>query len=441
MTGQAAAAPTLAPVSGLRHNRDWHRLWLGQSVSVLGDFVFDMTVLLWVGTVIAHGRSWAPLAVSGVLIAAALPVFLVGPVAGVVVDRMDRRRLMLGADLVRAALIAAMLVVPAAGDHLPVAARLTVVYLGVMLTSAASQFFGPARIGVVANVIPQADRPRAIGLVQTTSGIAGVVGPPLAAPLLFASGVQWALIVDSLSFVASFFLLRSLRAAPQNRPSQRGTVPFSADFRDGVGFFFRTRTLRTMLVSVCVYTLGVGALNVLDVFFVTQNLHADASWLGVVGAGFAVGGIVGGLLSARVIDRLGDRRTFWVGMSIAGLLILAYSRTSVLAVAVVVLGITGIPVAAVNVVGVPLLLKVTPKEFIGRVITVMGPIQQLTSIIGMLLAGYLVGRPLHSMNAHVLGVHFGPVDTVFGVSALLMISGALWAARGLTASEEENLAS
>jgi MFS family permease len=65
-------------------------LWLGQSVSYLGDFVFDTTIVLWISTVIARSQSWAPAAVGGVLIAAAVPTLLLGPVAGVFVDRWNR---------------------------------------------------------------------------------------------------------------------------------------------------------------------------------------------------------------------------------------------------------------------------------------------------------------------------------------------------------------
>ena len=89
---------------GLRGNRNWLLLWLGQSVSITGDYVFDTTVVLWIATVIAKGQPWAPAAVGGVLIAAAVPALLVGPFAGVYVDRWDRHRTMLVADACRAAL-------------------------------------------------------------------------------------------------------------------------------------------------------------------------------------------------------------------------------------------------------------------------------------------------------------------------------------------------
>lgn len=73
-------------------NSNWRLLWIGQSVSATGDMVFYITVLLWIATIIAKGQPWAPAAASGALIASAGPVLVVGPLAGVFVDRWDNRR-------------------------------------------------------------------------------------------------------------------------------------------------------------------------------------------------------------------------------------------------------------------------------------------------------------------------------------------------------------
>ena len=423
---------TLAPPStGLRHNRNWHRLWLGQAVSVIGDFVFDTTVVLWVGTVLARGQSWAPAAVGGVLVAAALPTFLIGPVAGVFVDRWDRRRLMLAMDLVRSAVILALLLVPLAGDRLPAGAALALVYLAVGLCSAAAQFFNPSRLAIVAAVIPKADRTRAFSLAQATGSAAGILGPPLAAPLLFTVGVQWALVFDAASFAASFLLLRSLKAAPPERAAGRAPSTFRADFREGISFFAHNRVLMALLGSVCIYTLGVGALNVLDVFFVTDNLHVAASWLGTLGAGFAVGSLAGGLVAGAVSGRISDTRMYWLCLVTTGAMIVVYSRLTSLPAAIVLLALLGIPVGAVNVLVGPLLLAVTPENLLGRVATVIGPVQQLAAISTMALAGFLASTAMRDFRTTVAGVQFGRIDTLLLVGGILMIAGGLWAARRL----------
>src|SRR5262245_29685487 len=103
-------------------------------------------MVLWVGTVLAAGQPWAPLAVSGVLIAVLAPVLLIGPFAGVFVDRWDRRRTMLRADLARAGLVGSLVVlVLLPAGTVPVSGQLAVGYAVVALASVAAQFFNPAR--------------------------------------------------------------------------------------------------------------------------------------------------------------------------------------------------------------------------------------------------------------------------------------------------------
>lgn len=423
-------ATTGAPAPGLFANREWRRLWLGQSVSVVGDFVFDTTVILWVGTVIAKGQSWAPAAVSGVLVAASLPIFLVGPIAGVYVDRLNRRSLMLVTDALRTVVIALLLLVPATGGHLPVGVRLAAVYLAVAVCSGASQFFNPARMAVVASVVPKEHRQRAFSMAGASGNTAGIIGPPLAAPLLFGVGVQYALVLNAASFAFSFLLIRSLKSLPTGRPAaDRQPSTWFADFREGISFFVHSKVLMALLGSVTVYTLGVGALNVLDVFFVTDNLHSAASWLGTLGAAFAGGSLLGALLIGVIAGRFSDSRVYWVCMVATGAGILVYSRLTALPLGLGMMVALGLPVGAVNVVVSPLLLGVTPEKLLGRVVTVIGPVQQLASITTMALAGFLASTVLNGMSVRVAGLHFGPVDTIFGVAGLIMITGGLWAAR------------
>src|SRR3981189_53003 len=92
-------------------NANYTKLFYGQAISSIGDYVFDTTLILWIGTRLLAGKDYAPAAVSGVLVALAAGVIIVGPVACVFVDRWDKRRTMMVSDLVRAALVAALGVV------------------------------------------------------------------------------------------------------------------------------------------------------------------------------------------------------------------------------------------------------------------------------------------------------------------------------------------
>jgi MFS family permease len=432
-----------APRPTLWRTRDWQLLWFSQAVSVVGDHVFNTTVLLWISTTIAAGEKWAPAAVSGVLIAAAVPVLLVGPFAGVYVDRWDRRNVMLVADLARACFIGVLLLIPLAGDGWPAPVKIALIYAMVMLTSSASQFFNPSRFSLIASIVHTDDRPRAFGLMTATSGTAAILGPPLAAPLLFAAGQQWALVVNVCSFLVSYVAIRRIRARAERVSTPARTGAFWPEFKEGLTFFAGNRMLLIVVGAAFVYMIGVGALNVLNVFFVTDNLHVKASWLGTLNAAFGIGSIAGSLVAARIARALGETRVFAFGIAVTGVIVLCYSRQSNLWSALVFLALASVSVAAVNVVVGPLVMRATPHELLGRVNAVLNPTIYLASIASMALTGFLASTALRGFHAEVLGVHLGRIDTIYGFSALMMTTAGLLAVRPLfglaarTAAEED----
>src|SRR5579862_2302885 len=155
-----------SPKGGLLINRNFALLWSGQALSILGDMVFTTTLVVWIATQLARGQSWAPLAVTGVLLAAAIPAFLIGPFAGVFVDRMDKRRMMLVMDGMRVFIVAALIlatgVIPLPflpGGRLPLAWTLGAIYAIVFLVNTADQFFRPAMMALIGDIVPEAAQP------------------------------------------------------------------------------------------------------------------------------------------------------------------------------------------------------------------------------------------------------------------------------------------
>src|ERR1700747_882200 len=135
-------------------NRNYARLWYGQAVSAIGDTVFATTLVLWVSQVLARGSPWAPAAVSGILVAAGAAVALVGPVAGVFVDRWNLKSTMMRTEVIRAAMVAALTGLSFVPVHdLRVGLWLTAVYLVVFVLHAAGQFFNPARFATTGDVV------------------------------------------------------------------------------------------------------------------------------------------------------------------------------------------------------------------------------------------------------------------------------------------------
>jgi MFS family permease len=183
-------------------NRDFARLWYGQAISSVGDYAFDMTLTIWVGKVLLPGSRWAPVAVSGLLLCALVAIMIVGPVAGVFVDRWSHRRIMLTTEVIRGVVVAALTAIMfLPRTALPAGVWLAILYVVVFVVNASGQFFNPSRFATIGEIVTdEADRTRAFGLSQTTAATAAIIGPPLASPLLFTVGVQCSLALNAISY-------------------------------------------------------------------------------------------------------------------------------------------------------------------------------------------------------------------------------------------------
>jgi MFS family permease len=420
-------------------NRNYALLWSGQAISTIGDYLFDMTLVLWIATELAAHQPWAPLAVSGVLVAATVPVMLIGPVAGVFVDRWDKRRTMLLMNVVAAAVTGSLVLatgfVPlpfVAGGRLPIAWQLGALYASVFLVNAAGRFFQPAQQALIGDIVPAQQLPRASGLAQVMLSIAVILGPTLAAPLLVLFGAQWSILFEALSFLVSFaaiWAIRAPRAARSIEPGQQGH--FVRELEAGIRYYFGNRVLVTLLVSGMLIMAGGGALNALDVFFVTGNLHAPVILYGLVNGLFATGILAGALAAGVLVARVGLARTMWSSLLVLGGGIVVYSRMTSLAPAIVVLIAVGFANSWLNVAIGPLLLRVTPKAYVGRASAVLNPAMMAVSLLSIAAAGYLVSGPLRALHVVALRMTFGPVDTIFTAAGALCIVGALYAMRNL----------
>jgi MFS family permease len=416
-------------------NRSFALLWTGGTVSVFGDVIFDTTLVVWITVFLAAGQPWAPLAVSGVLLAVLVPTFAFGPIAGVFVDRWDKRRTMLWMDALRAVLIALLLlatnIVPLPylpNGRLPLAGQLGLIYTVVLLASLCAQFFGPSKTALIGDIVPDPYRAQASGMSQVTQSLAGIIAPPLAPILLLAAGPQVALLINALSFAFSFVMILAVRPPQAARSVHAGEQSnFFREFVAGLRFSARNRVILTLLVTVCAVMLGASALNALDIFFVVGNLHAPVRLFGFLTTAQGVGAIIGAILAGMFAQRIGLTRTLTCSLLIGGVGILIYSRMTSLIPALIVIFITGIFIAALNVPAGPLLLRVTPRAYVGRVSAIINPASALMQVLGTALVGFLASSVLLHFHAQALGMTFGPIDTIFTGGAVLALLGAVYA--------------
>ena len=199
------------PKLALLINRNYTLLWLGGTISLIGDILFTMMLILWVGTLLQN-QSAAPLAVSGVVLAAALPALLIGPFAGVFVDRWPKQRTMRIMDALRAVLVCSLL--PISGPLLlPLAVKLTIMYLVVAAVSGLSQFFTPATKAILKEVVPQEQLTRASALTVGAGVFSWAIGSACAGICYVSLGAGWAIALNAASFACSWVLVGPTRCA------------------------------------------------------------------------------------------------------------------------------------------------------------------------------------------------------------------------------------
>lgn len=419
-------------------SREYAKLWLAGAISQIGDYVFDVTVVLWVAVILARGKPWAPAAVSGVIAAVLVVTVVVGPFAGVFADRWDQRRTMMACDAARTVLIGGLAALPLLpAGTLPVSGQLACIYAVVVVSTAISRFFTPARFAIIAAIVEPAKRAKAASIGQATAAMAGMIGPPLAAPLLFGSGVVWALVIDAASFGLSFLAIAAVRApaAPVRRRAQAGSGVWT-ELRTGAGLVIGSRVLLAIVVSSMVANFGAYLLNTLNVFFLTHNLHARASLFGLLDPAFGIGAVLGAVLAGALGQRLGLSRIFWTGLLGTGLMIVAYSRSSAFVAGLALILILAVPLSALNTVVAPIIMRSVPQEALGRVYALIQPAVQVMSVVAVAIAGWLSSSVLNGLHADVLGVHLGTYDAIFGLAGLLIALCGVYAMVALRGADQ-----
>jgi len=412
-------------------NRNYALLFCGYAISISGDVVFAETLSLWVALTIARGQPWAPLALGGVLLSAIVPTLLLGSIAGVFVDRWVKRQTMLRMDAARTVLVALLL--PLTGIvPLPVVVKLVMIYAVVFLNSVCAQFFNPSSFALIGDIVPQQYQARASGLLQTMSGLAYVLAPPLAVALFFAIGPQVAVLFNALSFACSFTAISFMRVpAATGGTAQEAEKDFFREYLTGLRFIVQNRVLLVALIGACLAVIPEGAQNSLGIFFYQQNLHAPLILFGLVGMAIGIGTIVGALSAALFAERLGVRRVFSVAILIVGVLMVVYARTNNLIVALTCVFFVGLLVAAVNVCVGPIALSVTPREMLGRIGAIATSVLSFASLLSISLLSYLSSTVLRNLQVNLLGAFFGTYDSIFVVTGLIAALGGIYAIANL----------
>ena len=367
---------------------NWQRrfftVWIGQAFSLFGSSLANFALIWWItretqsATVLAIGT-----------IVTMLPGIVIGPFAGALVDRWDRRRVMIVADTLGACAAAMLAILFATG-------RIEVwhIYTAMFVRSLAGAFHFPAMQASTALMVPDDQLTRVAGLNQMLQGASGIVAPPLGALLVAVlpfAGIMSVDIVTALLAVGATLLVQ----IPSPRRSEDAPpTTVLADTLEGLRYIWNWKGLRYVMFMAAVLNLLLTPAFALMPILVTRYFGGGAYELAGVEAAQGVGFIVGGVLLS--VWGGFKRRILTMVLGLLGLgcgaLLLGLVPASLFALALVAVFVMGVMSPITNGPLFAIVQSVVPPELHGRVFTVIGSVAMGVSPLGLALAGPLADR-------------------------------------------------
>lgn len=413
--------PTIAASTGayrrILGKKPFRRLWYAQFVSGIGDWLVIGFLMPLVKT-LSGGSSFA---VAGILIAKIIPALIFSPVIGVLVDRFDRRRVMITADLVRATLAVVLITTNS----------LAVIYLVVLLMETASLFFWPARNALIPHLVDEEDITAANGLAYTTQQASMLIGLTAVGAILagFEAGVKAVLdanlpVVDQFAglfapallgpragvildvftflFSAAMVYTISVTARPVHElgaPSRLGWSLVGKDVVESFRFMGEHKELRGLLVTIGLAILGGGAIIPVGLNYVDDNLTGGLPFadrvqllqqLTATPAVFmlvfmALGMVFGALIVPRLEHSVKLQLLFAGSVAAFGVSLFGFASVNTYWVAGIFGVVAGACIATVTVAGNSYVMRTTSDELRGRVFTSLEAVIKISMLLSMVI--------------------------------------------------------
>jgi MFS family permease len=360
------------------------KLWAASTISNIGDGVRFAALPLLATTLTRD-----PVLVAGTVFASQLPWLLFALISGAVVDRLDRRVVMVAANTFRAGAMALLAVAVASGRD-----SLLFVYLVVFLLGTAETLFDSASFALVPALVDDSLE-RANGPLQASMTFnQEFVGPPLGA-LLFGAAAAMPFFVDaaSIALAAAIVVTIPVRGRPEG-----GDGPLLAgikgDVAQGLSWVWQQPLLRGVMVAAAVMNITYFATFSVRVLFATEILDLDTTGFGLLMAADGGGGIVGALTAARVSAAMGRGPALVLAVALQAGSTVVLGSTSEPVVAWLALAAGGIGGFLWNVVAISVAQAITPERLLGRLNSAVNTVSWGAIPIGAALGGVLARSDL-----------------------------------------------
>ncbi len=395
MSGSGAVGQHVSSTSVFRR-RDFALLWMAQLVSTAGSALTDLAAGIYV-----YEKTGSAFLVGVTLMATAVPSLVVGLIAGVFVDRYDRRSIMIASNLAQAVIVG---LIP-----FLIGVNTALLFVAILVNAGVKQFFDPAYESVIPEIASDEELAAANAFLSIASFGSTAIGFAGAGLLASAFSISWAFWIDGLTFLFSAGCIWLLRIRSKvEAPEETSVRIVLANLRTGVRTIIDTPILRSLFLLGAPVFLAFGLWNVLLLPMAIKVLHATEFEYGIQEGLTSIGFVVGSLAMARFSDRL--QTGLWVfvgsiGMGVAGIL---YGISPVIGIAILWAMVSGFFNSPSAVARQTLLQRNTPRELRGRVFSAMFVMRDVIFLVGMAGAGLADILPVRGLlvaaSLIVLGV-------------------------------------
>ncbi len=364
-------------VDALR-NRDFRALWLGQLVSQIGDSFAIIAVV-----VLINDLTQSTLALGAMIVVVTLPQLIFGLIAGVFIDRFDRKLTMIVSDVVRGLAILSLVTVDSpSGVWLFYVVGFVMGTLGV--------FFNPARNAVLPNIMDQELLLTANALTQAGQVVATVFGPALAGLVIGWFGADFAFGFDFVTFLVSAVAIAIMRIPKgQNKVPKASLQVLWAELVEGLAFVRASRIILNIMLTAGVAMLGLGAITVLGVKYLAQELHVGPTGYGFLQSVQGIGMVAGGMLIGNFAAHIRSNLLVGTGMVALGVSIASLAVAPSFTVVLVAAFVIGLCMVTARATLAAMTQAVVPDEKRGRVESALNTLITVATTTSMALAGLL----------------------------------------------------
>ena len=369
----ATAAPSMFAVF---RRRDFSLLWLAQLISTAGSALTDLAAGIWV-----YRETQSALAVGLTLMATAVPSLVVGLLAGVYVDRHDRRRILIATCLVQAVVVAGIAAVVEIQSVFGLYALL-------LLNAGIKQFFDPAHDSLIPELASDEELASANSFLSIASFGSTAIGFAAAGFLASSVDLTYAFLIDAVTFVVAAGAITLMGRYPMPMPDEDASVAvIAANLRSGLGALFGNEVLRSVFFVGSLMFLSFGLWNVLLLPFSITVLGATEFEYGLQEGLTSVGFVIGSFFMAKFANRLPEGAWIVIAMLGMGFAGIAYGLSTSVPVAIALVMVSGFFNSPSSVSRAVLLQRNTPRELRGRVFSAFYVMRDVIFLIGMAGAG------------------------------------------------------